>query len=367
MQTNPANKPIILVGGGTGGHIMPLIAVGEELQLKKRAFIYVGGKNSREEKLVTDLGWSFMAIDSGKWRRDPSLSGLGRNIADLGLVVKGIFQSLKILSTTNAETVFSKGGHVALPMVIAAKLAGKKIIIHESDSVMGWANRFSARFATVVLTAFDPSVFSFADSRFMRAGIPIRKSLRQAASLKAPAKTRPVIMIIGGIQGALAINNYIRQILPQLVKKYDVVHSTGEHSIAAMKEVRQALPKADQAHYKPFANFERELPYYYQTADLVISRASATVIVEAALFSKAMYVIPLPNSAGNHQVMNAKMLQKAGAVVGKEQYQLTSEVLLADIEQLMADTDKRRELGQTLHSYFDTGKTLERIMEVLNG
>lgn len=346
---------------------MPLIAIGEELAANQAPFIYVGGKNSREENIAKGLGWNFVGIDSGKWRRDNSFAGLSRNIADLINVAKGFFQSLRVLSKSGAEVIFSKGGHVALPMVLAARFRGKKIIIHESDSVMGATNRFSAKFAKKILTAFSTDTFDFADDRFLQVGVPVRKYLRQAASLKAPAKSRPVIMILGGIQGALSINNYIRQILPELLKHYDVVHSVGDQNLEAAKNTLTKLPKEDQPHYRLFGTIDRELPYYYQTADLIIARASATVIAEAAIFSKAMYLIPLPNGAGNHQVTNAKLLQKVGAVMFKEQYQLSSEVLLEDINLLMKDSTKRLELGTKLYQYFDNSKTLERIIETLNG
>lgn len=345
---------------------MPLVAVGEELQARKQPFFYVGGKNSREEKIVKELGWEFIGIDSGKWRRDNSLTGVLANVSDLLAVAKGFLESVKILNKTGAGVVFSKGGHVALPMVLAARFKKRRLVIHESDVVMGVTNRFSTRFASKIFTAYSPSVFTANDNRYEQVGIPLRKNLRQAASLKAPAKSRPVLMVMGGIQGAATINTYIRQLMPILVKKYDIIHSVGDQGVAAMKDAWQSLPKAEQAHYKPYASIDRELPYYYQTADLVISRASATVIAEAALFSKAVYLIPLPNGAGDHQVVNAKILQKAGAAIYKEQYQLTPELLLNDINNLMADDDKRKELGAKLHDYFDNSKTLERIMGSLN-
>ena len=367
-MTENTQKPVILVGGGTGGHIMPLIAIAEEMNARKIPFIYVGGKESREEKMVKDLGWQFVGIDAGKWRRETGLKSIWLNMGDGFKVIAGFFQSVKILRQSKAEVVFSKGGFVALPMVYAAKFLKVRLIIHESDVYMGLTNKLSARFADKVLTAFDPKVFSNSDERYIQVGIPIRKSLRAAADLKAPAKNRPVLLVMGGIQGAMAINNYIKQTLPELVKKYDVVHSVGEQNFALFKTARESLKKTDQAHYKPYSFIDRELSYYYQTADLIISRASATVIAEGALFGKTMYLIPLPTSAGNHQVLNAKYLAEANAVEYREQYQLSGEKVLADVNELISNPDKMKQLGSNLRNYFNENKTIETIMEIiLNG
>ncbi len=347
---------------------MPLIAIAEEMNARKIPFIYVGGKESREEKMVKDLGWQFVGIDAGKWRRETGLKSIWLNMGDGFKVIAGFFQSVKILRQSKAEVVFSKGGFVALPMVYAAKFLKVRLIIHESDVYMGLTNKLSARFADKVLTAFDPKVFSNSDERYIQVGIPIRKSLRAAADLKAPAKNRPVLLVMGGIQGAMAINNYIKQTLPELVKKYDVVHSVGEQNFALFKTARESLKKTDQAHYKPYSFIDRELSYYYQTADLIISRASATVIAEGALFGKTMYLIPLPTSAGNHQVLNAKYLAEANAVEYREQYQLSGEKVLADVNELISNPDKMKQLGSNLRNYFNENKTIETIMEIiLNG
>ncbi len=363
--SNSDRKPIILVGGGTGGHIFPLIAIGEELARAGRSFIYVGSKDSKEEELVKKLGWSWMAIEAGKWRRYITLESIGLNIRDTFRVIRGFFQSVKLLHQTEATTVISKGGYVALPMVYAARYTGRELIIHESDAVMGATNRLSSRFASKVLTAFPVDVYPNQSSKFVQVGIPIRRSLRQAATLKGPSKPRPLLFIIAGSQGSAAINSLIASILPELIKKYDIVHSVGEKNEAVMKDVAAKLPKADQLHYKPVGFIERELPYYYQSADLVLSRASATTIAEGATFSKAMYLVPLPTAASNHQVINARKLEAAGAAVVREQYQLSPEKLLTELTELIDDKVKQQQLGQTLHNYFNCDQTVTAIMDIV--
>lgn len=367
-MVNKNERPILLVGGGTGGHITPLIAVGEELTARKIPFIFIGSADSREEKMITDISWQFMGIAAGKWRRYTTWLSLLENIVDAGRVVLGIFQAIKIIKKTNAKLIFSKGGFVAVPVVLAAKLTGRPIVIHESDTVMGVANKISARFARRVLTNFSPSVFSFADRRFVQVGMPIRRSLRQAAALKAPKKSRPLVLVLPGSQGSVAINNYLKATLGRLIAVADVVHLTGEKEYPQFAELRQQLAAKDQGRYKPYGFIDRELPLYFQMADLLVTRASATTTAEAALFKKAVFLIPLPTAAGNHQVINAKILERAGAAYVREQHQLTPELFARDVEDLLANPARLTGYGEALHNYFDQSETIRKVIEeITNG
>ncbi len=360
------DSPILLVGGGTGGHIFPLIAVGEELKARHIPFIFVGSPDSMEEKVVRETGWPFMTISAGKWRRYATWTSLLRNIIDLGRMIVGVFQAVSLIKRTQARLVFSKGGFVALPMVLAAKLIGIPVIIHESDAVMGRANKISAHFARKVLTNFSPSVFSFSDRRYVQVGMPIRRALRQAADLKAPKKNRPLVLILPGSQGSQAINSYIKKCLPRLLAVTDVVHLVGEKEFPDFLTLKKQLVVNDQGRYRPYSFIDRELPLYFQMADLLITRASATTTAEAALFKKAVFLIPLPTAAGNHQVANAKILEKAGCAFVAEQHQLTPELFARDVENLLANPERLVGYGQTLHDYFDETGTINKIVKELN-
>lgn len=355
----------MLVGGGTGGHIFPLVAVAEELKAQGVAFVFVGSSHSREEKVVADLGWPFLPISAGKWRRYTTVLSVFENIIDVGRVFVGVFQAIGIIRKTKARLVFSKGSFVALPVVLAAKLTGTPVVIHESDAVMGTANKISARFARKILTNFSPSVFSFADRRFIQVGMPIRRALRQAAALKAPQKSRPVLLILPGSQGATAINNYLKKTLGRLLAIGDVIHLTGEKEYAEFMALKKQLAAPDQSRYKPYSFIDRELPLYFQMADLMVARSSATIVAEAALFKKAAFLIPLPTAAGNHQVVNAKILEKSGAAVVREQHQLTPEIFARDVEDLLQSPERLKTLGQTLHDYFDETGTITKIIKEL--
>lgn len=358
-------KPILLVGGGTGGHIFPLVALGEELTARKIPFIFVGGRAGKEREIITEYGWPFRAISAGKWRRYWSLVTLVQNIIDLGRSIKGFFESFSLLLTSGARVIFSKGGYVALPMVLAARALGRQIIIHESDSVMGLTNRISTRLASKILTAFSPSVFPGHDSRYEQVGVPIRRTFRQAAKLQGVSKSRPLVLVIAGIQGSRAINRLVREALMELIQVADVVHITGEAEIKSHKAVSERLSKKLQNAYRPFAYITRELPYYFQSSDLVVSRASATTTAEAAVFSRALYLIPLPGSASDHQLANARHLQAAGAAVMREESTLNTKGFIDDIKRLLADKAQLQNLGTRLGKYFNEENAIERIVEII--
>lgn len=361
-------NPVLLVGGGTGGHTMPLIAVGEELRRLNRPFIFVGGKTGTIGQLIYDLGWPYRAIESGKWRRNPSFQNWWLNITDLVRVLIGFFQALALIIRTKPTAILSKGGPVAIPVVLAAWLTRRKIVIHESDAVMGLANRFSVPLASRILTAFEPSIFPKADSRYQQVGIPIRATLRQAAVLKAPKKSRPLIFVLAGIQGSVAINKLIYKSLAELLLVTDIVHVTGSADLAQAQQAQKALPPKIRESYRPFSFVDRELPYYYQSADLLISRASATVLSEAALFAKAVFLVPLPPGvdAGGHQRANAEKLAEAGAARWQPQAELDAPKLTAEIKALLADQEKRDQLGQNLKQYFHCQTALADIIKEIS-
>lgn len=360
-------KPILLVGGGTGGHIFPLVALAEDLAARKIPFIFVGGRVGKERGIISEYGWPFHSISAGKWRRYWSLGAIVQNIVDIGRSIKGFFESLRLLTTSGARVIFSKGGYVALPMVLAAKLLGRQIIIHESDSVMGLTNRISVRLASKILTAFAPSVFPRHDSRFEQVGIPIRRTFRSAAKLQGVRKSRPLVLVIAGIQGSQAINRLVREGLLELIQMADVVHITGEAEIKSHKALAERLNKKLQSAYRPFAYITRELPYYFQSSDLVVSRASATTTAEAAVFSRALYLIPLPNSANDHQLINARHLQAAGAAVMREESTLNTKGFIEDIKRLLADKAQLQNLGSRLGKYFNEQNAVERIIDIIIG
>jgi len=358
-------KPIILVGGGTGGHITPLVAIGEELITRKQEFIFVGEQGGREEQIIEELKWRFRGIKSGKWRRYWSWQAIWQNIAGLGSFCLGFGQSIKILLRTGAPTVISKGGYVALPMVLAAALLRRRLLIHESDAVMGLTNRLSARLATKVFTGFPVKYYPQASAKFEFVGVPIRTSLLKTATASKPTKARPLVLIIGGSQGSQAINRLIWEALPDILLQSDVVHIVGETNEIEAKERFANLTDKQKNHYKFFGYTKRELPYYFAMADLIICRASATVLAEAGVFSRAALLIPLPSSASNHQLVNAKLLNESKAAFYLEQKGLTASQLAQKIIQLVEDRSRRETMGNALREYFHSEEAVDKILKEL--
>lgn len=367
LQEKQNNNVIALVGGGTGGHVFPLVAVAEELAQQKREFIFIGSAESLEKRVVTNLGWKLETIQAGKWRRYSTFKSLVSNIVDAVKVVIGFFQSIKVIRRNKVGTVFSKGGYVALPVVFAAKLLGCRIIVHESDAVMGMTNRLSAAVADRVLTAFGLESYPNRNDRYRQVGIPVRAVLRRAATLKAPKKSRPLLLVLPGSQGSAAINSFIRSSLPKLLETLDVVHLTGEREYQEFIKIKDSLNTSQRSHYKPYSFIDRELPLYFQSADLVVARSSATTIAEAALFAKAMYLVPLPTAAANHQYENALRLDSANAAIVRQEYQLSTEVFVQDILKLISNPEKLQEIGNRLKEYFKTHATISEIIKEIDG
>lgn len=356
-------KIIALVGGGSGGHIFPLVALGEELISKKIPFVYLGSQDSLESKIIGDLKWQFIEISAGKWRRYISFASIFQNLIDVFSIIRGFFQSIRLIKRHKIGLIVSKGGYIALPVLYAARVVGCPVIVHESDSVMGISNKVGSKFAKRVLTAFDTAIFPNNDSRYKKVGIPIRKSLRLAASLRSPKKERSLLLILPGSQGSVAINKYLKRGLRSLLGKYDVVHLTGKRDYNFFESFRKQLPKEMAGRYKPYKFIERELSYYYQLADLIIVRGSATIAAEAALFAKPIYIIPIPESANNHQQENAKVLEAANAAIVRQQYQLSDEKFIKDINSLMSNEEKLTEIGKNLAKYFNSNDSVEVIIK----
>jgi UDP-N-acetylglucosamine--N-acetylmuramyl-(pentapeptide) pyrophosphoryl-undecaprenol N-acetylglucosamine transferase len=199
----------------------------------------------------------------------------------------------------------------------------------------------------------------------VQVGIPIRKELRTAAHLKSPAKVRPLVLVLGGIQGAMAINNFLADSLSEILKVADVVHSTGPVEVKKFEKLRDELPEKVRSQYRPFGFIGRELPYYYQLADLIVSRASATTVAEAATFSKPVYLIPLPTSAGDHQNINAQKLSEVNAAEVRNQADLSGKQFAKDVGNLLNNHDKLAELGQNLKKYFNEEKSVDECVEII--
>jgi len=316
-----------------------------------------------ERSLVEGQGLAYHAIRSGKLRRYGRGAGelfdvrtITANTRDAWRFSRGLSDARKILRELKPDVVFVKGGYVGLPVGMAARRLKLPLIIHESDTVMGLTNRLLAPSARIVATGFPVDHFQNVktNAQIIPTGNPIRQELLRGDRARGLrhfgfAGDRPTLLFIGGSQGAHAINEALFESLPNLVENYNILHQTGEKDIDAAMFRRQRLAKDHHDRYVPQAFFQSELADAYALADIVITRCGANVLAELAALKKATLLIPLPTSANNHQLHNARFLLQRGAARIIEQKTLTPLALRAAIDRLAESDSDRRYLGAALH------------------
>ncbi len=325
-------EKIVFTGGGTAGHVFPGLAVAHRLMERINCLLFwIGTRYGMERLLVGKAGIRYLAVPAGKWRRYFSLW----NIVDLFTFAGGIIISLLYLIILHPVLVFSKGGFVSVPTVIAAKLLGIPIVTHESDFDPGLATRINARFAHIILTSFEESVRYFPKSmrqKLVFSGNPVRPEItrgdaRRGRTITGCPDSIKMILVLGGSQGSAEINALIAGLAKDLLKKYFVVHQVGP---------KNEIPQNNNPHYRPVPFLGPELPHVLAAADLVISRAGANTLWELAVTATPSVLIPL-GTAGSRgdQLRNAAVFEKAGASIVLSQEGLTGQILLETILNLL--------------------------------
>jgi UDP-N-acetylglucosamine--N-acetylmuramyl-(pentapeptide) pyrophosphoryl-undecaprenol N-acetylglucosamine transferase len=339
---------IAFTGGGTGGHIYPGLAVAAELkkQLSGREFqlFWLGSSAGIDRSLVEEAGIKFFGIPSGKLRRYFSL----RTIVDFFKVAGGFFASRKILKKQKASLLFSKGGFVSVPPCAAAASLKIPVFTHESDFSPGLATKINTRFVArtkgMVFTAYEETVRFLHKSvrqRVTVSGNPVRSVFRGADASKGRAflgveEGARILLVLGGSQGALEINELIRAVLPELTKIYTVVHQTGPN-------LAWDIPASEK--YKPFAYIKEEMPHVMAAAELVMGRSGAG-IWEWAVLGKPMLLIPLRSSATRgDQIENACFFQQAGAAQVLGENAQPQELVLA-VNTIAHNEEKRKMMAE---------------------
>ena len=321
-------KHIVLTGGGTAGHVTPNIALIPSLQELVYKITYIGSHDGIEKKLIEDLHIPYYGISSGKLRRyfNP------KNFSDPFRVLKGIGEAKKLMKELKPDVVFSKGGFVSVPVVLAAKSRKIPVIIHESDMSPGLANKICIPSASVVCCNFPETLEHLPQKKAVVTGTPIRQELmsgNKLAALKFCGFTanKPVIMVIGGSLGSVVVNDAVRGILPELLKDFQVIHLCGKDKLD---------PSLNQLEgYAQFEYIKKELPDLFALADVVISRAGANAICEISSLAKPNLLIPLSARASRgDQILNARSFEKQGYSMVLEEEELTPETLLTSVRQL---------------------------------
>jgi UDP-N-acetylglucosamine--N-acetylmuramyl-(pentapeptide) pyrophosphoryl-undecaprenol N-acetylglucosamine transferase len=351
---------IVLTGGGTGGHIFPIIAVAKEIrELASESadleFLFLGPNGELEKEAMEKEMIPAKKILSGKLRRYFSFS----YISDPFKLPIGIVQSLWQLLVFMPDAVFSKGGYAGVPVVIAAWIYRIPIVIHESDIMPGLANQFAGKLAKRVLVSFPGAANFFSPEKVEIAGNPIREELTKGSKEEAKKifglqEGRKIILVMGGSQGARVINESILRILPKLVKNFEVIHLTGGSEYEnVIQEAGRAGIKVGHSGYHPYPFLREEMAQALAVADLVISRAGANAVSEIAANGKSAIIIPIKSSANNHQELNAYALQEAGAAVVLEQDNLGENIFLEKIEEVMNNGELQFELSERIKKFYN--------------
>ncbi|MEK7659118.1 MAG: UDP-N-acetylglucosamine--N-acetylmuramyl-(pentapeptide) pyrophosphoryl-undecaprenol N-acetylglucosamine transferase [Patescibacteria group bacterium] len=354
------NYRILLVGGGTGGHIYPLIAVSRELQkmagekginLKLMA---VADSNSWRSEFESQ-GIRFKKILAPKLRR---VEGGRLNFFAFLTIPFALIQALWILFVFMPNLVFSKGGFVSFIPACVAMIYFIPVFIHESDSVPGLVNRFSAKFAKKVFISFENSARYFSVQKTVLSGNPVRESLfngnkAEAAGFFNLDSGKKTILFLAGSQGAVFINNLLIDSLVQLVKDFQIIHQTGVNNFELVKketdnmknEGRSSFSESIEKNYRAYSFLnEEELKNAFAISDLVVSRSGSSIFEIAAL-AKPSIVIPYPYSARNHQKENAAEFAKFGAVVLEEE-NLKPHILIDQIKHLLNNSGAGEKIKQ---------------------
>lgn len=303
---------IIFTGGGSGGHVMPTVTLLHELK-DKHYIGYIGGKGI-ERELIGTLSLPFHTITTGKLRRYISFE----NLVDVFKVIKGIFDSfLILLRKSNKRTlIFSTGGFVTVPVVLAAWLLRRKIYIHEQTTQVGLANKIASKFASKVFVSFEDSLKYFPREKTEVSGYPLRSSLFDTHKseitydgITINEATKPLLFITGGGNGSKLVNDLIKNNLDELTKKYFIVHQVGKAFFDEYKVLKSN-------RYHPIAFVGSEMTDLYKWADVIVSRAGAGTVCELIALKKKSIFIPLKIAQKNEQFHNAKEAEaKIGSVV----------------------------------------------------
>ena len=348
-------KSIILTGGGTAGHVTPNLALIPYLKKEGWDIKYIGSKNGIERELIEKEGIPYFAISTGKLRRYAYME----NVKDIFRVVEGIHEAKQLIKKLKPDVVFSKGGFVAVPVVLAAKAYKVPVICHESDITPGLANKIAMPFAKKVCTTFPETVKYIKKDKGINTGTPIRDMLfsgNKAEGLDICGFTdeKAVVMMMGGSLGSVKINNVLRKDLDSLLEKYQIVHICGKGNFE--------LSLMGKKGYTQFEYVSEELPHIFAAADIIISRAGSNSISEFLALKKPSLLIPLSAKASRgDQILNAKSFEKQGFSMVLQEEDMNEKSLLDAVNKLYGEREKY--IANMNESHLSNGT--EQVMKVI--
>ncbi|MBU3105545.1 undecaprenyldiphospho-muramoylpentapeptide beta-N-acetylglucosaminyltransferase [Clostridium gasigenes] len=325
---------IIMTGGGTAGHVTPNLALTPKLKENGFEIKYIGSVLGIEKEIIKDAKIPYYEISSGKLRRYFDM----KNFSDPFKVMKGVFQASKILSKEKPDIIFSKGGFVAVPVVIAASMKKIPVVSHESDLTPGLANKLSAPFCKKLCVTFRESLNYIKDGKGVLTGTPIRREILEGSKIKGKQicgfkDNKDILLVIGGSLGAKSINDEVRRNIKEILKEFNVIHICGRGNLD--KECEKING------YRQFEYVKEDLPHFLQAADFIISRAGANVIFELLVLRKPTLLIPLSRKISRgDQILNANSFEKEGfSLVLDEDVMMESDLLMIKLTELKEKKD----------------------------
>jgi UDP-N-acetylglucosamine--N-acetylmuramyl-(pentapeptide) pyrophosphoryl-undecaprenol N-acetylglucosamine transferase len=353
---------IILTGGGSAGHFYPLIAVAQKLnELAKenrllKPELYYMSTEPFDENLLYENSITFIKVSAGKIRKDKTVANRILNFMDLFSTLHGVITAVWKVFIIYPDVVFGKGGYVSFPALFAARLLGIPVVIHESDSKPGKVNAWAGKFATKIAVSYPDAATYFKADRTAYTGNPIRKEIEEPQVSGSHeffkfSKDIPTIFVIGGSQGARFINSAIMDALPELVKKYQVIHQTGVKNLSVIQET-SAVVLLNSEHKEryvaiPYLN-ALNLRMAAGAADVVISRAGSTIF-EIASWGRASIIIPIPEPTSHDQKTNAYSYARSGAAIVIEEKNMAPGILLAEIQR--ATTTEKEKMQEAAKAF----------------
>lgn len=338
-----------MTGGGTGGHFYPLIAVADQLReiCKNEKLlppeIYFMAPDPYNKKELFDHEITFVPVMAGKRRVSPSASGKILNLIDIFKMGIGVLSAIVKLYSIFPDVVFAKGGYTSFPALMAAKILGIPVVIHESDSVPGRVNAWAGKFAQRIAISYKEAVEYFPKEKTAHTGNPIRKEFSEPLSAGAVEYLNletsvPVILILGGSQGAQIINDAILTALPKLVEKYQVLHQTGKKNYPEVSRTANVILEGNKyiTRYHPFDYFNTlAMRMAAGVSSLIISRGGSTIF-EIAAWGIPSILIPITSSNGDHQRKNSYNYARDGGAIVIEEANLSPEIIINEVDRIMS-------------------------------
>jgi UDP-N-acetylglucosamine--N-acetylmuramyl-(pentapeptide) pyrophosphoryl-undecaprenol N-acetylglucosamine transferase len=319
-------KKIVLTGGGTAGHVTPHFALLTYFEENSIHVDYIGSKGGIEESLVKTMHIPYYSIHSGKLRRYFDI----KNFTDPVRIIAGFFESIKHLRQLKPNLVFSKGGFVSVPVVMAAWLLRIPVVLHESDMTPGLANKLSAPFAKKILTTFESTATLLPENKAVFTGSPLRSDLasgnpQEGLLFCQLSHEKPILLMMGGSIGSVKINTVLRQALPKILEKFQLIHLCGKGNIDTSL--------ASISGYRQYEFIGNELKHLFAITDFIVSRAGSNAINEFLFLNKPSLLIPLSKAASRgDQILNAQEFEKKGYCLVLQEDELTVESLLRSLD-----------------------------------